>query len=125
MKRHLLTIPGHAHTIECVLYETLEEMWESQDRDCHFLASYESRFNDDERPPIMGRIHLARESCIISIVAHELMHVVLDAGFALYSERDASGDLHVDNTEALCEMMESLTMQFWCWHYGLKHGVAE
>ena len=119
MKRRLLTIPGHAHTIECVLYDTLCALWESQDRGCHFVASYESLFNGEGRPPTMGRVHLPRG--IVKdiyfyggLVAHELMHAVLDAGFALNA--DKTGDHLADDTEALCEMMGDLTAQFWRWH---------
>jgi len=95
-------------------------MWKALNKGTDFDGFYESGFANDERPPIMGTVHLAHDFYGGGVVAHELLHAVLDAGFALHSERDENGDNHVDDTEALCNMMGDLTAQFWRWHYELE-----
>jgi len=119
-KRRLLEIPNRPHTIECVIYDTLEEMWAAIDKGNDFHGYYQSLFRDDERPPVMGRIHLARGHYGSGVVAHEMLHAVMDVGFALYCELDSDNELHVYDNEVLCDMIGHLTAQFWRWHYELE-----
>ena len=124
IKRCLLAIPKHEHSIECVIYDTLEAMWAALDRGNGFYGYYQSLFRDDERPLIMGRICLVRGHYGGGVVAHELLHAVLDAGFALHSETDNDDELHVYDIEALCDMIGNLTAQFWRWHFRLETELA-
>ena len=120
MRHLLLTIPGHPHHIGCVLYDTRREMWDAINKGSDFLGFYESKFAGIYRPSVMGVVHLSRDFCHSGVVAHELLHAVLDVGFALNSTRDEDGNDNVSDTEALCNMMEDLTTQFWDWHYELE-----
>jgi len=120
MKSRLLEIPNHPHTIECVVHETLEDMWAAIDRGNNFDGYYQSLFEDGERPPVMGRIHLVRGHYGAGVVAHEMLHAVLDVGFVLYCELDNAGVLHVYDNEPLCDMIGHLTAQFWIWHYEME-----
>jgi len=124
IKRCLLAIPKHEHSIECVIYDTLEAMWVALGRGNDFHGYYESLFRDDERPLIMGRICLVRGHYGGGVVAHELLHAVLDAGFALLCEEDDAGAKNVDDTEGLCNMIGHLTAQFWRWHFRLETELA-
>jgi len=98
-------------------------MWDAIDKGNDFHGFYESLFADDERPHIMGRVHLTHNYYGSGVVAHELLHAVLDVGFALYSTLDASGDNIIDDPESLCNMMGDLTSQFWRWHYELEEAT--
>ena len=95
-------------------------MWEEIGKGVDFDGFYQSLFTDDERPYIMGRIHMVYDYFGSGVVAHEILHAVLDVGFALVAEKDEDGDYLVDDTEALCTMMGDLTAQFWRWYYELE-----
>ena len=125
MKHRLLTIPDSTHSIECILYDTRCEMWEAIDKGVDFDGFYQSLFIEDERPAIMGCIHLVHDYFGGGVVAHEILHAVLDVGFALVAEKDEDGDYLVDDTEALCNMMGDLTAQFWHWYYELQEEAID